>query len=601
MILFWATSFDWSDFCNSESIVIKYNLFSFLYLQVSRAELLFTAFIVEHNLPIACADHIGPLVKKCFPDSEIAKHYGCGRTKTTAILNNIIQPQLQSTTANHINNTPFTLGVDAGTDEGDEKLLPLTVRYMDDQEGIKVDFLDLPTIVSGTAQSMFDKISDSLDKLNINWNNLVGLSVDNTNANLGVKNSIKTRMLAKNEHMYVQGCPAHMVHNVGKKGSKEFKSATGFDIGDFLTDVYFYFDKSTKRKGQLKEFCDFVHIKYRKLLKHVDTRWLSLDTVVTRVLQSYPALQSLFLSEGGNSKKTKAKPSGRTYLGAADRKARLKGYFEDPMTEIYLLFYQNAMQSFSPILKLLQTECSMIYSLHSSLEQFVQCLLSHIKYPSALTGNLSDVDVSDRTNSLGLHELPIGFQTRSMLCKDEIKPALSKKFLEAARSFYEKATTYALNTLPLNDNVIIHATVIDPAKRRNAKINDIHFFLKRFPGHVADSEHNMLEHEFLSFRLLPDCDIDDTLAIDKQWLKLRHKYPILFKLAQLILSLPHGNADEERVFSLCTKNKTNFRGSLSTQTLASLLACKVNLFSHTACYQWNPDKSIVAGVKHALH
>ena len=70
-----------------------------------------------------------------FSDSEIAKNYKYKHTKNTVILNNIIQPQLKSTTANHINATPFTLGVDAGTDEVDEKLLPLTVRYMDDQGG----------------------------------------------------------------------------------------------------------------------------------------------------------------------------------------------------------------------------------------------------------------------------------------------------------------------------------------------------------------------------------------------------------------------------------------------------------------------------------
>ena len=45
---------------------------------VIRAECLFTAFIVEHNLP----DHIGPLLKKMFPGNEISNKYGCARTKT---------------------------------------------------------------------------------------------------------------------------------------------------------------------------------------------------------------------------------------------------------------------------------------------------------------------------------------------------------------------------------------------------------------------------------------------------------------------------------------------------------------------------------------
>ena len=36
--------------------------------------------IVEHNLPVAVADHFGSLFKDVFPDSEIAKNYACGST-----------------------------------------------------------------------------------------------------------------------------------------------------------------------------------------------------------------------------------------------------------------------------------------------------------------------------------------------------------------------------------------------------------------------------------------------------------------------------------------------------------------------------------------
>lgn len=55
-------------------------------LNVIKAEALFTSFLVEHNCPLSAADHAGPLFKKMFPDSQIASKYGCGRTKTTAIV-----------------------------------------------------------------------------------------------------------------------------------------------------------------------------------------------------------------------------------------------------------------------------------------------------------------------------------------------------------------------------------------------------------------------------------------------------------------------------------------------------------------------------------
>ena len=58
-----------------------------------KAEVRLTNFLVQHNLPIATADHLCPLFREIFPDSRIAKSYKCARTKAAAILNEAIAPQ----------------------------------------------------------------------------------------------------------------------------------------------------------------------------------------------------------------------------------------------------------------------------------------------------------------------------------------------------------------------------------------------------------------------------------------------------------------------------------------------------------------------------
>ena len=65
-----------------------------------------------------------------------------------------------------------------------------------------------------------------------------------------------------------------------------------------MIDLFYWFDKSTKRKASLMEYCSFCDIDYREIVKHVNTRWLSLERAVSRVLQQYDALKSYFLSEG---------------------------------------------------------------------------------------------------------------------------------------------------------------------------------------------------------------------------------------------------------------------------------------------------------------
>ena len=52
---------------------------------VIKAEVMFTDFLIEHNIPLAVADHAGPLFRKMFGDSKIAAQYSCAQTKTRSI------------------------------------------------------------------------------------------------------------------------------------------------------------------------------------------------------------------------------------------------------------------------------------------------------------------------------------------------------------------------------------------------------------------------------------------------------------------------------------------------------------------------------------
>ena len=65
-----------------------------------------------------------------------------------------------------------------------------------------------------------------------------------------------------------------------------------------MIDTYFYFDKSTKRKNELADYFQFCDVEFRSVVKHISTRWLSLELAVHRTLQNYPALRSYFVSEG---------------------------------------------------------------------------------------------------------------------------------------------------------------------------------------------------------------------------------------------------------------------------------------------------------------
>ena len=101
------------------------------------------------------------------------------------------------------------------------------------------------------------------------------------------------------------------------------------------------------------------------------------------------------------------------------------------------------------------------------------------------------------------------------------------------------------------------------------------------------NELELLSEEFTYYRLLPDTCIPKevlekaTVLIEDGAKKYRMhaiwnflaslesadstpQFPRLSEVAKLVLTIPHSNAQEERVFSMIRKNKTAFRPSLDT-------------------------------------
>ena len=77
--------------------------------QITTAELYFTTFVAEHNLPFSIGDHFTKLCKKMFPDSNIAEGFSCGRTKTQAIVKYALTPALNEKVIEACMSRPFSI------------------------------------------------------------------------------------------------------------------------------------------------------------------------------------------------------------------------------------------------------------------------------------------------------------------------------------------------------------------------------------------------------------------------------------------------------------------------------------------------------------
>lgn len=75
-------------------------------------------FLVQHNLPISTAFHLGPLFKNVFPNSKNASSYSSTRTKTTTTKIETFASHCHEFVVKHCQSHPVSYGTAGGSDTG---------------------------------------------------------------------------------------------------------------------------------------------------------------------------------------------------------------------------------------------------------------------------------------------------------------------------------------------------------------------------------------------------------------------------------------------------------------------------------------------------
>ena len=96
--------------------------------------------IVQHNISFLTANHLAPLYRVMFSDSNIAKNFRCRHTKTTCILNNTLYTKIKSDLVECMSENPYALVNDGSSDCGPSKMNPFCVYIFDVKRSKQVEF-----------------------------------------------------------------------------------------------------------------------------------------------------------------------------------------------------------------------------------------------------------------------------------------------------------------------------------------------------------------------------------------------------------------------------------------------------------------------------
>jgi hypothetical protein len=136
----------------------------------------------------------------------------------------------------------------------------------------------------------------------------MSLAADNASVMQGRLKSVASFVVKKAPHVYMLGCACHLMHLAAGKAA----AALDVRVDELLIDIYYYLDKSSKRKQELKRLQVLCDVETHKILKHVSVRWLSIGVCLDRLIEQWPALTALFVhsSDSGSSGTTKKSQTG---------------------------------------------------------------------------------------------------------------------------------------------------------------------------------------------------------------------------------------------------------------------------------------------------
>uniref|UniRef100_H3A0B7 DUF4371 domain-containing protein n=1 Tax=Latimeria chalumnae TaxID=7897 RepID=H3A0B7_LATCH len=288
----------------------------------------------------------------------------CGRTKAELLVTNVMAPKFVRDCLQDLLPSPpeqpvyFSVATDA-SNKGNRKMFPMCLRYFTISDGVQCKLLDFYEDSDESASGIHRAVKNYLEKHQLSINCITAYSADNALVNYGKHNSVYQLLCAENDRILKANCPAHVAHNTCKHASDQLS----VDIDMTVLKIYSHFSVSAKHREKLRNFFEFVEIEWKEVLRHVSTRWLSLNPAVDQLLRNWPAITAYFKS-----------------LGESCPVALKKIFTEDGeytcIVEIYMCFFHNVACVFDELVNKLEESKLCITDVYTEMYRFKMKMLN---------------------------------------------------------------------------------------------------------------------------------------------------------------------------------------------------------------------------------
>ena len=518
---------------------------------------------VRHHISYNAQDCSIKVLKCVIDDSEIVKKMSCGRTKASAIVNNVLQPFALEVVLDKLRTgLPFSVATDA-SNKGNRKLFPVGVRFFTPSDGITSAIIDFYEDPFEDSRSVKQHLCHVLEGHKLSWKSVSSYAADNASVNYGVNNSVYQKLIAEeNPEIIAAHCNDHILHNCAKNALK----LLSFDVENLVLKISSEFSNSAMRRQELKDCFEFYESEFREVIRHVPTRWLSLFSALDRILLSWMPLKTYFLS------REEEECPAYVWTFLKDQESKVAPMDLPTVTELYMYFVHFFMASFQETILKLEGKYATACDLFDIMDQFRKSLI-----------NKADDNF-------------FGMNVKMAIRKNYLSQPEVDKLTREALTVYRRAIDYLQNWFKFDKSPYRHFSALSiHSASKPLTLDDILDIWMQTPlkeNAPPDSLHDevkALEEVYESVRAAG--------STADAWCEFFQKEsaPNLLKLLQYVLSIPVSNAAVERIFSVMANLWSDERNRLTVEAVRSELMIFFN-----STYSCQEFKDIVSRNKQLI-
>ena len=525
-------------------------------------EIKICAFLAEHNLPISLSDDLVQFLQSLFPRDDVIKTVTLGKQKASNVIRQVLGFNYLHQAASTLRSEKFSFIIDEATDLSTSKQLAILATYFDmDAFETKHYLVDMVEVEAGTAEAIYSSVKNTFTELLIPMENIIGYSSDTTNVMFGERNSVSRLLKLEQKNVQTVKCSCHLIHLASSYAAKTLPR----NLEELCRDIYAHFHRSSKRQDVYKQFQSFFDVEPHKLLSPAQTRWLSLQACINRILEQNEALKQYFILIVNEDP---------TYCIE-----RIHKSLQNKFTLAYLEFLSYQLERFNDFNLLFQCEKPVLHCLKPQVEMLLRSIAGdfmkrdYVKAtnPKKISPRCEEFHVPLKNVYLGmaatatLREIAAGAKEDVSAFRSYCRNFLVESIYQIQKRFDLDAEIHDIVQCTLPQNA---ASTIPPS---------LEGICQKLPYLKEILNTEKLDREWREHAMHDKVNGD--LSWEEYWTTIRDvksptgqpKFPNLTKFVQILATFPSSNAAVERIFSSLKLVKTDRRASLKSSSLVSLL------------------------------